>query len=238
MKIFVVSLERSVKRRDRITEMLSNKNIDFEFFNAVDGREEKHQFFDNYNNSKRLKRKGYSLSPGEMGCFTSHYLLWEKCVELNQPIVILEDDVVVHDNFKEIINDIITESERYGLIRLVSSLSDDLIITSEIFSNFRIVGYKKPVLGTQGYVISPESAKKLIEASKEWYEPVDDFIDNEWRHKAGVYCALPSCITHIDEESDIGDRGKPKISIIKRLRRETYRTIEQVRLYIYLTLKK
>ena len=29
----------------------------------------------------------------EMECFASHYLLWEKCIKLDEPIIILEDYV-------------------------------------------------------------------------------------------------------------------------------------------------
>jgi len=31
--------------------------------------------------------------PGVIGCFYSHYNLWKRCVELNEPIMIFEDDV-------------------------------------------------------------------------------------------------------------------------------------------------
>ena len=31
--------------------------------------------------------------PGVIGCFYSHYNLWKKCIELEQPIMIFEDDV-------------------------------------------------------------------------------------------------------------------------------------------------
>ena len=30
--------------------------------------------------------------------FASHYLLWKKCVELNEPILILEHDVIFKEN--------------------------------------------------------------------------------------------------------------------------------------------
>ncbi|MGS0691938.1 glycosyltransferase family 25 protein [Shewanella sp. 30m-9] len=30
------------------------------------------------------KRKGYTLLLSEIACYISHYLLWEKCVELNE----------------------------------------------------------------------------------------------------------------------------------------------------------
>jgi hypothetical protein len=40
-------------------------------------------------NTKIFKR------PGAQGCFFSHWNLWHRCVELNQPIVVLETDAVV-----------------------------------------------------------------------------------------------------------------------------------------------
>ncbi|MDF4820796.1 glycosyltransferase family 25 protein, partial [Vibrio parahaemolyticus] len=37
MKVFVVSLARSLDRRERIEEKLKQQDITFEFFDAVDG---------------------------------------------------------------------------------------------------------------------------------------------------------------------------------------------------------
>jgi len=36
------------------------------------------------------------------GCFTSHYMLWKKCVELNEPILILEHDAQFDRNIPDI----------------------------------------------------------------------------------------------------------------------------------------
>jgi hypothetical protein len=33
--------------------------------------------------------------PGAQGCFFSHWRLWHRCIELNEPIVVLETDAVV-----------------------------------------------------------------------------------------------------------------------------------------------
>ena len=31
--------------------------------------------------------------PGIIGCFDSHYRLWQKCCQLKEPILIMEDDI-------------------------------------------------------------------------------------------------------------------------------------------------
>lgn len=238
MKIFIISLPRSTTRRAAIKSTLDEKDIPFEFFDAIDGKVEEHPIFNQYNEKKRLHRKGYSLMPGEKGCFASHFDLWQRCVELNHPIVVLEDDIDVLDNFKRVVPILIKHADKYGFIRLLTFLDDKHIVFRESIEGINIVGYKKPALGTPGYVISPKAAFALIEATQEWFEPVDDFIDNEWRHKAGVYCVQPDCIAHLDGASDIGDRKKQKVSIVQRIKRELYRTLEKVQLTLYIRLFK
>lgn len=39
-----------------------------------------------------MYRMGLQGSETVAGCFASHYLLWKKCIELNEPIVVLEHD--------------------------------------------------------------------------------------------------------------------------------------------------
>ncbi|WP_441757098.1 glycosyltransferase family 25 protein, partial [Helicobacter pylori] len=45
------------------------------------------------------------LLPQEFGCYLSHYFLWKECVKTNQPVVILEDDVVLEPNFMQALED-------------------------------------------------------------------------------------------------------------------------------------
>ncbi|MEZ9323151.1 glycosyltransferase family 25 protein [Vibrio sp. 10N.286.51.E5] len=92
MNIFVISLDDALERRVSIEQQFANIGQDFKFFDAVDGRKDVHPLFSYYNSKKRMRCKGYEMTPGELGCFASHYLLWEKCVELNEPIVVIEDD--------------------------------------------------------------------------------------------------------------------------------------------------
>ncbi|CCF80089.1 putative lipopolysaccharide biosynthesis protein [Helicobacter bizzozeronii CCUG 35545] len=39
------------------------------------------------------------MSMGELGCYASHYSLWQKCIQLHEPIAILEDDVHLKPHF-------------------------------------------------------------------------------------------------------------------------------------------
>ena len=73
--------------------------------NAVDGRaieytqlKELGYDTDKWWRDPLLKR---TLTKGEVGCFISHWRLWEECVQKGEPILVLEDDAVLNEKFDE-----------------------------------------------------------------------------------------------------------------------------------------
>ncbi|MFP6118405.1 glycosyltransferase family 25 protein [Helicobacter pylori] len=118
-QVYIISLKESQRRLD--TEKLvleSNEKFKgrcvFQIFDAISP---KHQDFEKfiqelYDSSSLLKSDWFhsdycyqELLPQEFGCYLSHYLLWKECVKLNQPVVILEDDVALESNFMQALED-------------------------------------------------------------------------------------------------------------------------------------
>ncbi|MGL2335665.1 glycosyltransferase family 25 protein [Helicobacter pylori] len=118
-QVYIISLKESQRRLD--TEKLileSNEKFKgrcvFQIFDAISP---KHQDFEKfvqelYDSSSLLKSDWFhsdycyqELLPQELGCYLSHYLLWKECVKLNQPVVILEDDVALESNFMQALED-------------------------------------------------------------------------------------------------------------------------------------
>ena len=101
MNIYVISLERSKDRRD-IFDSNNSKYIKYTYHNAVDGK------LLNLNDlDKQIFTKGSKLySTGSVGCALSHLQLWDKCIELNESIIIMEDDAIVSHNFNKHINNL------------------------------------------------------------------------------------------------------------------------------------
>ena len=173
MKTLVINLP---KRKDRLSEFKFNNDdyITYELFNAVDGYEIDYDYllsqgFDIYHQwvDPILKTK---LTKGEVGCFLSHWRVWEECVRLNEPILVLEDDAIITDKFSY----------------------DELYRMKEIGYNFIYLGWKemeesvpindkfvKPVYPywTLSYMVTPESAKILLnEYAKKHIVPVDEYL--------------------------------------------------------------
>ncbi|AMG30449.1 UDP-glucose--lipooligosaccharide glucosyltransferase [Grimontia hollisae] len=234
MRIIIVSLKHSLERRKKIEKTLSALKLPFCFFDAVDGKNEHHKIFDHYNNKKRVFIKGYPLKPGELGCFASHYSLWERCVELNEPLLVLEDDIELEDDFLNVYKKMHLLAESIPYFRIGRVLDAKYKIFKQIDDCHDLVLYTKPVRSTQGYMITPEAAKKFIDAAYNWYEPVDDFMEKEWLHGVLNFGIEPPLIRHdFNIHSEIGERAKPYIPLNVRVIRELYRSYESIRKLCY-----
>jgi len=112
-----------------------------------------------------------------MGCFYSHYELWQRCVDLNEPIMIFEDDVKFYREWTPID-------------------WDDILILSLGKSSFRDepfktylespsgLPYAKPwtnfsMPGASGYAIKPHAARVLVKHYKKYYYPADNAINQQ-----------------------------------------------------------
>lgn len=111
----------------------------------------------------------------KIACALSHYLLWKKCVEIGEPILILEHDAIftktlVYDyilksNFKIVgINDPIKATRKANLFNSIvqNTLNDVQQVP-------RIDDIKVPqgLAGNSAYIVTPEACKIVVEKVKE-----------------------------------------------------------------------
>ena len=194
MKIFVISLKSALDRRESITQQFLDINIKFQFFEAVNGKAEIHPLFEKYNEKERLKKKGYPLSKGELGCFASHYLLWEKCVELDETLIIIEDDAQLNFNFIDFYKNYKMFSSKYEYLRLfVNDRKRKFELIAQI-SNLDVVRYLRGPAATRAYIITPAAARKFISSAQNWTLAVDNYMDQFWLNKVICMGIMPGVV--------------------------------------------
>ena len=120
-------------------------------------------------------REAHKMStPGVKGCFDSHYRLWQKCVELNKPIIIWEDDIMLSRKFEPVDwEDVLilalghpTKSVRW--MHLLENPTGDP----------QALQYKSPSMpGCCGYAIKPHAAQKLLDEYATTFRPADNAIN-------------------------------------------------------------
>lgn len=124
---------------------------------------------------------------GELGCYASHYSLWQKCIELNEAICILEDDIIIRDRFKESLEFCYQHINELGYIRLMHLEENVAKQKTPVRGVSQILNFKDGI-GTQGYVLAPKAAQKLLKYSaKEWVMPIDCVMDRHYWHGVKNY---------------------------------------------------
>lgn len=236
MKIFVINLKRSTTRKTLMENQLAPLGVEYEFLEAIDGENLEQKWITQATTSNLYKQINglYGFySSNEIACYASHYTAWQKCIELNQPIIILEDDIIITDKFKSSLNLIEKFTRKLDYIRLMvlEKHQPKKIILENLWL------YTHCPSGTQGYAITPAGAQKFINHSKKFYSPVDMYMDKWYVHGLRAYCINPEVIAENNScNSDIGFREKrylPKPRGFTKIIRELVRPLQQIRNFFY-----
>jgi GR25 family glycosyltransferase involved in LPS biosynthesis len=124
-----------------------------------------------------------AFSPGVRGCFYSHYRLWQKCVELNEPIIIWEDDIVIARPYIPVDwEDVLvlalghpTKSGKY--MKYLETPAGEP--KAEDY-------WQASMPGCCGYALKPHAAKKLVDTYQHTFLPADNAI-NQYLVKIQVH---------------------------------------------------
>ncbi|HEH5490906.1 TPA: glycosyltransferase family 25 protein [Campylobacter coli] len=249
MKVFIINLERSLDRKEhmqRQIQKLFEKNprlenkLEFIFFKAVDAKNKEHLEFKQHFPWWASWVLGRELSDGEKACFASHYKLWQECVKLDEPIIILEDDVEFSDEFLNNGEEYIEELSKseYEYVRFCYLFDKKFYPLNKNY----LLSFEK-ISGAQGYILKASAAKKFIKYAKRWIYPVDDYMDMFYKHKVLNIVKKPLLLKHdCGLESMISQAGRLFIKprLYKKIIREIFRLYRDVSrlLYVFYIKKK
>lgn len=229
--IFVINLEKSVERREFIqTQFLQFPDIEYQFFTAVNGKENPdYPLFRKYNEKERFKRKGNLMSLSQLGCWASHYHLWETCVELGKPIIVLEDDAKLSSDFQLIYHFISSSQNTFNFFWLSPPAPKNKPqkgkpICSIANTEYQIQRFYHKWDNATGYFITPKAAKALLKFSEEWIYNVDITMDRYWEHKIDYLAIVPACVRPDSSQGSYIEfnKDKERRNLLTKLIREFY----------------
>lgn len=157
----VINLKSRRDRWDTFVELNDAKlQSSYERFDAVNGytlertRALEQLFNDN----------DYNFRKGMIGCALSHIYLWLECIQSKQPFVIIEDDIVLKENYTEQIQRIFS-NDIYGAdILFLGHHQKNVFPAEEQFK--RCTSFTESLHyslgGTGGYIITPNGSEKMI----------------------------------------------------------------------------
>jgi glycosyl transferase family 25 len=187
--IYIISLEKSTNRKNYINDMFKNKGINFEYFDAVDGRrlnKDQEKLAEKYIS----KDATFNKLSGTTGCYLSHVLLLQHIKKLNHPhTLVMEDDINISNfdvirNLKKVIVD------NYDIIFLGHCYENEK--GKPIKEFFKMYESNTP-LCTHGYLISYNGVCKLLDIFEKTQgkKPVDHVFKDS---KLNNYSVFPQVI--------------------------------------------
>ena len=232
IKIFVISLRAEQARRAYVQRELSDAGLAFRFFDAIEGTAAERHFaaIDPWSFLINARREP---TLGEMGCYASHRSLWQHCVELDEPILVLEDDCELAPGFAAALKHVEAFVRKYGFVRLEECRRPRKInplrlmfrphkpvhpITQE--GALTLYYLADPPTGMVGYALSPASAAKLVAASEALDAPVDRFMQRTWEHGVPLFGIEPPLVSiaPLSAASTIGVRTRTRNPVVVLIR--------------------
>ena len=174
MKKLVINLDRRADRK--INFLDKNSHIgDVSWIQAIDGKEVTRQTLNGVNMSTKSGWRdpffNRTINHGEVGCFLSHREAWIECINLDEPVLVLEDDAVFLDGYDEEYAESLIK--QYGIVFL-GHIEQKPELAKSIDSKLVVPNYP---YNTHAYLITPETAKVLSEAEhSQNIIPADDYI--------------------------------------------------------------
>jgi GR25 family glycosyltransferase involved in LPS biosynthesis len=136
------------------------------------------------------KMKEDKKTKGFKGCFLSHYMLWERCLELNEPIMIFEHDALMirplPDNILELFTHHCILDHAIHLKNYEETIAYDGSLVVKEYPHIvnEPLGYSKinhtHVRGSHATMVKPLGAKTIIDSVKQYGHLASDATINQY----------------------------------------------------------
>ena len=159
MDILVISLPNAKERRDFQQNQLSKLGLEFEFLDATSTHDlNESTYKQHYQDWQR------PLKTTEVACYYSHRRAWDKVVQSNKPVLILEDDALLSKCVPALLKDLLSRKDS-DLINFENRGRKKFVSRSGEFitCNSKLLRLYQDRTGAAGYVLWPSGAKKLIQ---------------------------------------------------------------------------
>lgn len=206
MKIYVINLPLSRKRRRKMQQRLDSFNLRYEIVEAISSNEIDSNKINEIN---RKAPRGGDMKLAEVACVHSHSKALRKLVDDNEDVgIILEDDVVFHRKFAELACNISSKDLSEGPFLFYALFFSPTKIyrsdsITERFHHYTVESVEN-IWGAMAYAVKREDAENLAARmldtccrADDWYYYVNNHVVKN------VTVCFPFVVKHEELNSDI-----------------------------------
>ena len=235
--IYVINLDRSQDRLQRITQTIKDAGLSFCRVSAVDGTTIDPADY------KADSAYYQGLSANEIACYLSPVKCWERIVEDQVDFgIIFEDDAHLNENFKQVIEKALVEAayRNYGFLKFSSNKlkKKKKTILAALSKEHALVKLTPVPVFTNGQAVSKAAAQELIETCSTPQLPIDVLFRHEWLYDFQVINVFPDIVrTAPGMKTAIGKRKSPTHPI-RQINKQLWKLKFHLKLYYHLYCRK
>ena len=211
VKIFVINLDKSKERWDKLKPLVQRSGIDFERVSGVLGSamsdQEKYAVVD-YNQYDRIM--SIPADNGSIGCYMSHVKVWREFLNSQYKYAIVMEDDVTFDptEFAKVIDSIRTHTfGKWDIISFNLAHKGSPVHMFNITGTDRsLVKYRRRVSLAGCYMITRSGAIKLLKKALPIKMPVDYYFVRSWELGTVFYGVEPRMVHQCDLNSEIANQ--------------------------------
>lgn len=195
---WLINLPRAAARRERMQAQLAAMALPYTLFPGVDGRAEEARLLANTDIAAFRRNMGREILIGGIGCYHSHLGVWEAFLATGRPhALVMEDDVVFHDDFLPAIRLALRAQAHWDLLKL-NRIRAKLPVPQGWIGPYRLMAYVGPNTGTGAYLVNRETAAKLLPAMRRVTRATDHEINRFFVHDFRLR-GLEPFPSHVDD---------------------------------------
>lgn len=220
--IVVISLPQATDRRALFAERARSTTLPWRWFDARrklgPGLE--------HDPDEAIVAKGRPLYPGELGCYASHYAVWQEFLDGDaSQLLVLEDDTIVDWSFlaKAVAVDLGAAGILYLRLYAKRPCPFRILLQNAIERQRSVIEFLDRPLGTQGYLLTRAGARRLVSHCRRVRRPIDDELDRSWDHGIPALCVFPFPVIEESTASAIDAARWDRYEMPARLKVRRYR---------------
>ncbi len=196
--VWLINLDRDTNRRAEMERQLDNLNLPYTRFPAIYGKDHVEDLLKRADANAYARNMGSPILPGKMGCYASHIAVWEAFLASDHKVaLILEDDVVFHDDFLESLDIALAASEHWDTLRF-NCIRAKLPISQGKIGPYTLNAYAGPFTGNATYLLKKNVAQRILPNLWPQTRAFDHELNRFFRHNFRQF-GLEPFSSHVDD---------------------------------------
>jgi glycosyl transferase, family 25 len=219
--VWLINLQRDTQRLASMHEQLTSLGLPYQRFEAVDGKARLDQLLTRVDVQAYERNMGSRVLPGKMGCYASHVEVWALLAQSHYDVaLILEDDVVFHDDFANSLSIAIRAKQHWDTIRF-NCIRAKLPISQGQLGPYKLNAYAGPFTGNAAYLVHRTVAQRILPnlwpQTRAFDHELNRFFHHEFRQMG-----LEPFSSHVDDGNvssitGVGFSSRTKLKWFQRL---------------------